>query len=207
MRHSVLSIAFLFEGALLLLAVGLGWVTGHAPFDWLRFDPAGTAIGVGAGVALLIALLPAMRSDWPPLRRLGEVVRELVREHFAGASLVDLAIVSALAGIAEEALFRGVIQTSMLDPLGTIGAILVAGALFGLAHAITVTYAIVAAGMGVALGALLAATGDLAAPILAHAVYDFLALTWLVRVEGVGSGAGSDPPVDGEINTPEERTR
>lgn len=205
--RSVVSLAFVFEGALLLVAFGLGALIGHPPFDRLRSDPMGTAIGAGAGVALLVALLPAMRSDWPPLRRLSEVVRNLVREHFADASLFDLAIVAALAGVAEEALFRGVIQTSLLDPLGTVGAILVAGALFGLAHAITLAYAVVAAGMGVALGALLAATGDLAAPILAHAVYDFLALVWLVRIEGVGSGAGPDPPIDGEVSTPEGRTR
>ena len=191
--RSVLLLAFVFEGALLVLAYGIGWTTGDPPFARFRGDFVGLAIGAGAGAGLLVALLPVMRSDWPPLRRLGELVRNLVREHFADASLLDLAIISALAGIAEEALFRGVIQTALADPLGTAGAVVAAGVLFGFAHAITIAYAVVATGMGIALGALLAATGDLAVPIAAHAVYDFLALVWLVRVE-VGERGEEAPP-------------
>ncbi|MBW3660602.1 MAG: CPBP family intramembrane metalloprotease [Gemmatimonadetes bacterium] len=184
-RRSVLPVAFAVEGALLLLAFGIGAATGDPPFARLRYDPTAMAIGAVGGVALLVALLPAMRSDWPPFSRLAEAVREVVRRYFAGSSLLELAIVSALAGVAEEALFRGVVQTALAAAWSPVPAVLVAGALFGLAHAVTVTYAVVATGVGIALGILLVATGDLAAPIVTHALYDFLALVWLVRIEGV----------------------
>lgn len=173
--------ALLFEGGLLVLAFALGWVTGTAPFGRLHFSRPGVTIGVLAGVGLLVILTLATRSKWPPFAQLEEIVREFVAQFFARAKLVDLAIVSALAGVAEEALFRGVLQVSMVGAVGTVPAVGIAALLFGLAHCITPTYAIAATAIGALFGALLVATGDLAAPIVAHALYDFLALAWLVR--------------------------
>ena len=53
--------------------------------------------------------------------------------------------------------------------------------LFGLLHAVNVAYAVLAALMGLYLGWLWMATGNLAVPIVAHAVYDFLALVYILR--------------------------
>ena len=58
----------------------------------------------------------------------------------------------------------------------------VASVLFGLAHAITVSYVLLAALMGLYLGWLWIATGNLLVPIMAHAGYDFLALVYLVKI-------------------------
>lgn len=209
-RPSIVAVALAFEGALLVLAWGLGaWLDAPA-LGRARFGAGAVALGVAGGGVLLVVLLPALRSEWPPFARLTETVRAFVREWFADASILDLAAVSAMAGIAEEALFRGVVQTALADLWGAVPAIVVAGILFGLAHAVTVTYAVVAAAVGMALGALLAATGDLAAPILAHAVYDLLALVWLTRVDPRGGAAESPsppPPTPTGPSTPEGRTR
>lgn len=180
-RRRSLAVALAFEGGLLVVAFALGWVTGVPPFRRLAFSGSGVAAGVLAGVGLLAGLTLATRSSWPPLARLEEIVREFVALFFARATLVDLAVVSALAGVAEEALFRGVVQESLSGAVGTVPAVGLAAVLFGLAHYITPTYAIVATGIGALLGALLVATGDLAAPMIAHGLYDFLALAWLVR--------------------------
>lgn len=173
--------ALAFEGGLLALAFALGWVTGVSPFRNLRFSASGVMAGAGTGVGLLVVLTLATRWRWPPLARLEDIVREFVARFFAQATLLDLAMVSALAGIAEEALFRGVLQGALLGAIGTVPAVSAAALLFGLAHFITPTYAIAAALIGALLGALLVMTEDLAAPIVAHALYDFLALAWLVR--------------------------
>ena len=50
--------------------------------------------------------------------------------------------------------------------------------LFGLLHAVNAAYAVLATLMGLYLGWLWMATGNLAVPIVAHAVYDFLALVF-----------------------------
>jgi membrane protease YdiL (CAAX protease family) len=61
------------------------------------------------------------------------------------------------------------------------GAVLVASAAFGLAHFLTATYAALAAVAGLYLGTLFLLQGNLVVPIVAHALYDFVALLYLVR--------------------------
>jgi membrane protease YdiL (CAAX protease family) len=92
-------------------------------------------------------------------------------------------VVAALAGIGEEALFRGVVQSALLGRLPGWAAVLVTAAAFGAAHALTLTYAVLAALVGAYLGWLHLASGNLLVPILAHALYDFVALRLLLRVK------------------------
>ena len=62
--------------------------------------------------------------------------------------------------------------------------LLAAALLFGLLHSITPAYAILAGLVGLYLGGLWLACGNLLTPIVAHGTYDFLALVYLVRVRG-----------------------
>ena len=72
--------------------------------------------------------------------------------------------------------------------VGLIGASL----LFGLAHLLTTSYAVVTALAGLYLGGLFLATDNLLAPIVTHAVYDFLALVYLVRRHRTAGARQSD---------------
>ena len=56
--------------------------------------------------------------------------------------------------------------------------------IFGLLHAVTKTYAVLAFLVSVYFGWLAIATNDLLGPILAHAIYDFFALVYLTRGAG-----------------------
>ena len=80
-------------------------------------------------------------------------------------------------------MFRGLIQDLIASAWTPWAGLLLASLLFGLAHPITATYAILAAAMGLCLGGLYLYSGNLLVPIVTHALYDFLALLWLVRVQ------------------------
>jgi membrane protease YdiL (CAAX protease family) len=121
------------------------------------------------------------RSKLRPLRRIMAILRQLLLPLFRRCTVVDLALVSIAAGVGEELLFRGLIQGAATPWLGTWGAVAVAGLLFGLAHPITTAYIVFAAAMGVYLGVLWVVCDNLLAPIVAHALYDFVALVYLVR--------------------------
>ena len=54
--------------------------------------------------------------------------------------------------------------------------------MFGLLHPITRAYAVIAALLGAYLGGLWLAGGNLLTPIVAHALYDFVALVYLLRL-------------------------
>jgi len=58
---------------------------------------------------------------------------------------------------------------------------ILASVLFGVVHSITPTYAVVAALVGAYLGWLWLWRDNLLAPIVTHAVYDFVALAYLTR--------------------------
>jgi uncharacterized protein len=115
------------------------------------------------------------------VRRLVDLVVEQLGPALATRSAAQLALLAALAGIAEEFLFRGVIQAALTHWLPEITALFLASALFGLAHFVTPTYALLAAGAGLYLGTLYLLQGNLLVPVVAHAVYDFVALLYLVR--------------------------
>ncbi len=81
----------------------------------------------------------------------------------------------------------------------------VASVVFGLLHAVTPTYAVLAALIGVYLGGLWQVTGNILTPIVTHALYDFLLLVYLLAGPGRSiwerraspneppEGAGPDP--------------
>jgi membrane protease YdiL (CAAX protease family) len=189
---NVTALAMFFEGGLILLALGLGWVFSVDPVATMRNRPGHLAIqgvaaawGLAATAPLLVMLLLVDRFPVGPLRGLKQTVDDSILPLFAESELAALAILSLLAGIGEEMLFRGFLQTAIIDslegPTGIAVGIGVSSLVFGLCHAITRTYFFTATLIGVYFGLLLLWTGSLLAPIIAHTLYDFLALAYLVH--------------------------
>ena len=143
------------------------------------------AIGVAATLPPLGLFWLCLKCPWPPFESITRILDEMLVPLFRDCQLVQLAIIAALAGIGEEMLFRGVIQSAVAEgiggPHGVWLGLLIASMLFGLLHPITPTYAILAGLIGLYLGGLWLLCGNLLAPIITHAFYDFVALAYLVR--------------------------
>jgi membrane protease YdiL (CAAX protease family) len=81
-------------------------------------------------------------------------------------------------------LFRGLLQPAIAGlwagPAGVWLGLAGASLLFGLAHAVTRAYVVLAALVGAYLGGLWLATGNLLVPVVAHGLYDFAAILWLL---------------------------
>ena len=199
-KWKLLAIAAAFEGGLALLAWGLGAVFGTPAFGELRFTWRDALWGVAATLPLLAGVALVLRSDLPTLRRLRETIDHAVGQLFAQAKVADLAVVSALAGIGEEALFRGFLQAALAGPLGPWAAVAVAGLVFGLAHFLSLAYAVYAAAVGVYLGALLVFSGNLLVPVLVHALFDFVALAYLVHLRRPEAEPDEDAPDARSLN-------
>ena len=101
---------------------------------------------------------------------------------FGKWTTLQLFTISLIAGISEEALFRGAIQGSLADRMGIVVALILASGLFGACHLLTWTYATIAFLIGVYLGWLWIWTGNLLTPMITHAAYDFLALVYFLRI-------------------------
>jgi membrane protease YdiL (CAAX protease family) len=170
----ILPIVILGEGALLIIACVAGWALG-VPLT--VGDVWGGLLGGCAVAAALAAsnlwLLRSRGSRWPG-DALRYVCRVIVRPLFEHVSPVQIVVVSMLAGLGEELLFRGVLQALIGLPAASavFGAVHVGGRAF-------VGYGLWAACIGGVFGWLMVQSGGLLAPIVAHAVYDALALAYV----------------------------
>jgi membrane protease YdiL (CAAX protease family) len=96
-------------------------------------------------------------------------------------------------------LFRGVLQGVFTRWLPSAWlAVALVSVLFGILHAVTFSYAVMATLMGAYLGWLRNETGNLLAPIITHALYDFVVLLYLLR------GPGSEERTALPLEEPED---
>lgn len=178
-RSRNFALAMAFESSLGFVGVGIAGFTGISIVDRLQLTQSGVERGLIATLPMLLMLGVLTLSTWPPLVEIRKFVEPLVRELFAHSNWLEIALISIAAGVGEELLFRGALQpwiASWTDPLISL---LVVSLLFGLAHAMSTSYFVFAALIGGYLGWLAMEYDDLVAPIVAHALYDFVAIIYI----------------------------
>ncbi len=180
------------EAGLALVAAFLGWMVGFNPTATIELTREAIPEhlrAVGWGVVATLPLAAAMwlleRYPLGPVRGLRRLVDEQVRPLFASLTVEQMALLSLAAGMGEETLFRGLLQAGLAEwigpPQGVWIALVVASIAFGLCHYLSTTYFVLTLLIGVYLGWLFLWTGNLLAPLVTHALYDFLALVYLLR--------------------------
>jgi membrane protease YdiL (CAAX protease family) len=179
-----LALAVSAEAGLAVVGAVLCWLFGLPLAERLLPSSglgAAVAQGLVATLPMLALLLVLLRSHWRPLARLRRLVDGLVGELLQDAGIVPMALIALAAGFGEEVLFRGAMQPAFGEWLTPWGGIAAAALLFGLAHPMSLTYFVLATLLGLYLGAITLWTGELIPAIVAHALYDFVALVWLKR--------------------------
>lgn len=182
--RGIVTLVVAVEAGLLLLAAGLSWYTG------LSLSPGELLPGVVLGVLAtlppwwLMLRLDSSRRAWARalLDWVDQNLGPLFREH-SGASL---AVIAVMAGLGEELLFRGILQQGLQGWLGPWPGLLLASLAFGVAHWVNRVYLFFGCLMGLYMGLLYWLTGSLLAAVVAHALYDFLALRRLQQPGRVG---------------------
>jgi hypothetical protein len=144
------------------------------------------ALGLGAGLAL-VALWEGIRSFAPAARALESTLGALVGPLGAG----EVAALALISAVGEEVAFRGALQSWL--------GLLPAAALFALLHVGPGPrfrwWTLFAAAGGLALGALVDATGVLAPAIVAHLVVNLVQLRRIATLGWTAADrarAGSD---------------
>jgi membrane protease YdiL (CAAX protease family) len=196
-RQNGFAIAVLVEGGLAMAAVFLAWVFRVPLREQIPASGEQLAYAVVRGVLVTLPMFAVflwlVHSSWTTLRDLRQQVEWLVAEMFPSASLGQFALVALLAGVGEELLFRGVIQSVAGQWTTPLVGVIITSLLFGAAHALSKLYFILATAIGLCFGALVLQYDDLVAPMVAHSLYDFFALTYLSRRVRL-SGDSAPPP-------------
>lgn len=167
--------AAVFEGLLLLIAFVIGGMAGFSPTSQLHWSVEDFILGLSATVPMLLLLAVCFLSSARGLMAIRTFLRETLGPFLGRCRLIDLFLLALLAGVCEEVLFRGLIYFWIRD-WNPMLAVVISNLLFGMAHAITPLYALLAAFLGLYLTALLAvdATPNLLIPMTAHTAYDFV---------------------------------
>ena len=169
------SAALGFQGAIAAVGALAVWLLGTTdlvgPSGWL----AAVGFGVAGSVATFLLLSALARTASPWHHTLSKHMRQL--EHFAhDYSWPVLLLLCLLAGIGEEMLFRGALQTWLGRYLGDGLAIAGAAIAFGLVHYLSFAYFLIATGLGFVLGLAYWFTDSLLLVMVWHGVYDMIAL-------------------------------
>lgn len=177
--------AFLLTAALgaVLIPAAFGLAYGLS-IDLLALIKPGVAevfYGLAAAAPLILLLRGFMTTRWRPLVKFRESQLKFLSEIGFQFTRPRIVVLAVIAGVGEELLFRGVLQTAADRQWPLAAAILFPSVLFGVLHARTVLYAVVAGLVGAYLGVLFWAAGSLLAPIITHAFYDYVAFDWTRR--------------------------
>jgi uncharacterized protein len=203
-RISGFRLAILIEGSLAVLAGVLGWLfeisfRGQFALGGRQLGQA-VLIGVLATLPLLAMFWWLVHATWPAARHLRQQVEELVVQLFPHASILQMIAVAACAGLGEELLFRGVFQPLVGRWTTPIVGLIVASVIFGLFHAVSLLYFVLATAVGVYLGWLVLASRDVLPAIVAHGLYDCIALLYLSH-----SLLDRDAPLTRSLEVQDER--
>jgi membrane protease YdiL (CAAX protease family) len=135
-----------------------------------------TGLAAAAGLAAANYLLLVHGPRTWVIAGVRAVYHEVLIPLFSRFGTTSIVVIGVVAGVGEEWLFRGVLQP--------LAGLVFASVMFGLAHIgnrTMMAFGVWATGMGFLLGLLAQATGGLTAPIVAHGVYDMLALAYIRR--------------------------
>ncbi len=181
-RGQFLNLAALSEGALIVLALGLGWIAGIDPLRSILWNWESAGWGVAATVPMFLLFVVFYRFPVGPMLEIKRFLVEMLGPSLHVCRWYDLILLGMVAGFAEELLFRGLLQP-WFGHFGFLAGLIASNVIFGLAHLITPTYAIIAAVIGVYLGLLPQTTDppNVSVPIISHALYDYLAFLVVVR--------------------------
>jgi membrane protease YdiL (CAAX protease family) len=177
-----LNVAGAFQAAMVLVALGAAALLDIDVWTRVAFSPVALWWGLLGTVPLCLVSWLMDRVPWEPFQRMERAWTTVLGPALRDLSYTELVTLALLVGVSEELLFRGVLQVSLL-PWGWWPAMIATSVAFGLAHAITPTYAICAGLIGAYLSAVMELTSppNLVIPILCHAGCDLYAFVQIKR--------------------------
>lgn len=175
-RSQFLNFAGLFEGGLALAALGVGWLLAIDPLEHLTWDWRALGWGVLGALPTFLMFYLTYRFPIGQLRKIRDFLSQELAPSLSNLRWYDLILLSVLAGVSEELLFRGLLQPWIGEPWCNV--------LFGLVHWITPLYALLAFVIGSFLSWTMTVTEphNLLTPIVVHTVHDYLAFLVIVAL-------------------------
>ena len=181
LAQSPISFRQVLPSALGILILGLG-LSLLRPFEHSVESFAWLVIpyGVVFGAALYLLGYCVSCSPWTKTKAIHGLLMTL-NQLFRNFSWTHIIIVSILAGVGEELLIRGVLQSFLVDSVGAFWGVTVASLVFGLLHFMTKAYVLLTFGLGLLFGLAFHYSGNIILVMIDHTVYDIIAFAMIVK--------------------------
>lgn len=135
--------------------------------------------GAAAGIAMYGAIFFGFRLKC--FSRLKADISKNVNAEKVSFSWLQIITLAIFAGIAEELLFRGAIQTWVANHTNIYLGVLIASVLFGLVHFSSITYFLLSVVIGLAMGTAYHLSQSIEFVIVWHIVADIVGLSIFVK--------------------------
>jgi membrane protease YdiL (CAAX protease family) len=140
---------------------------------------------------MLLSIVLTAMVPWRPLIELRELVQTKLAPFFRGMPSWALFLIALGAGFGEEWLFRGfgiqgvgwLLPDAWSPVVVQWTAILIVALVFGGLHALTPMYFVLTFAMGIYFGCLVLLTDSLLPAVVAHGLYDYIALLYIMRLD------------------------
>jgi len=170
---------FISSGVLMLIAFGASILSGY-PKDVGDIGVKSFLMGALFGVALFVLMMFIGRYLQRHVSSYYNLIVEL-RDLFSNLSWATIIVISVMAGVSEELLFRGVIQSYLISISNPGFGIIVSAFLFGIMHFYNRLYIALTLIVGLFIGWLYYDTQSLLLVVVLHSVYDVLAFASIVK--------------------------
>ncbi|MDP2097106.1 MAG: CPBP family intramembrane glutamic endopeptidase [Methylobacter sp.] len=172
-----------FELSLILVAIAFGWLANINPFANLHFSEFSVIYGLVGTIPLFLLYRVLEQVRLESVIKIKDILFQTLGPALQRYHWTDLLILAAIAGLSEEILFRGLIQPWIEASWGMTVGLIATNIIFGLAHAVTPFYALLATLVGIYLSLSMDYEGsrNLLLPIIIHGFYDFLVFVTLMR--------------------------
>ena len=189
---------------MLLVSLAIGRVMGISVWDQMPASINAFLVGLVATIPMLIFLVFVYQSRAKEFVEIRVLIRDLLGETLAACRWYDLIILALLAGFSEEFLFRGTLEP-LLSRFGWLIGLVACNILFGICHAVTPTYAVMAGLMGgyLSLSVRFGSEPNLMIPVICHSLYDLIAFI-VVRSSHLAYVAKSHARSDDFTDSPED---
>lgn len=188
---SAIAFELAIGGAGLLLGQWIGPESREFVPQWNQYADIvqGIIWGTVAALPMIAVALIFTKLPIKSVRNLNHLSEEKLIPYFRQFSVAQLIVFAMAAGVCEELFFRGWLQCSLTGPINpelpwtplVVFGVVLGGTIFGICHALTPLYFVLATLAGIFLGTLLVESSNLLVPVVAHFLYDIFMLIWLVR--------------------------
>ena len=193
MSYQAISFKSVLPSAIGLMLIGISIAGFYQPWSWTgQLGLLVVPIGVTFGALLYLAMFSLSAI---PMLRIDSAQSLLLMLHqlFKNLTWTQIIVVSLLAGIGEEILIRGALQSFLVSLSSPLLGIIAASLVFGLLHFLTKMYVLLTFVMGLMFAVVFHLTNSMIVVMLAHTVYDILAFTMIVKFP---EKLGLAPPAD-----------